>query len=133
MPDQRPTKKPTLYCLTLKDYGQYILSHLCEGYNPRTCMPHMSFKGPISLLAIRAANVLFLPRICQKSAAPLVTEESQSDRSKSDAFTKTFAILQSTWLIVQSIARASAGLPITELELVTMAYVLCAVIMNAFW
>jgi hypothetical protein len=38
MPDQCPTKKPTLYCLTLKDYGQYILSHLCEGYNPRTCI-----------------------------------------------------------------------------------------------
>lgn len=100
---------------------------------PALALPHMSFKRPISLLAIRAANVLFLPRICQKSAAPLVTEESLSDRSKSDAFTKTFAILQSTWLIVQSIARASAGLPITELELVTMAYVLCAVIMNAFW
>lgn len=75
-------------------------------------------------------------RIC-KTLPPcpnqIVTEESLNDRSKSDGFTKAFAILQSTWLVVQSIARVFAGLPITELELATMAYVLCAVIMYGFW
>ena len=42
------------------------------------------------------------------------------DRSKADAFTKAFALIQSGWLITQSIARAARGLAITELELATM-------------
>lgn len=63
----------------------------------------------------------------------ITTKESINDRSKSDAFTKVFAIVQSSWLVIQSIARVSAGLPITELELATMAYVLCALIMYIFW
>jgi hypothetical protein len=46
---------------------------------------------------------------------------------------KIFALFQSTWLIVQSIARASAGLPLTQLELATMTYILCAVLMYSFW
>jgi hypothetical protein len=63
----------------------------------------------------------------------LVTEESLRDRGRADSFTKSFAINQSTWLIVQSIARASSGLPLSELELATTAYVICAVVMYAFW
>jgi hypothetical protein len=63
----------------------------------------------------------------------ITTKESIDDRSKSDAFTKVFAIVQSSWLVIQSIARVSAGLPITELELATMAYVLCALVMYIFW
>ena len=41
---------------------------------------------------------------------PYVTRQGIKDRSKSDAFTKIFAIGQSTWLIVQCIARAAHGL-----------------------
>ena len=41
---------------------------------------------------------------------PHVTREDIKDRSKSDTFTKLFAIGQSTWLIVQCIARAAQGL-----------------------
>ena len=41
---------------------------------------------------------------------PYVTQQEIKDRSKSDAFTKLFAIGQSTWLIVQCIARAAQGL-----------------------
>lgn len=41
---------------------------------------------------------------------PNVTQEDIKDRSKSDAFTKLFAIGQSTWLIIQCIARAAQGL-----------------------
>jgi len=75
-------------------------------------------------------------KTCQKHppyGLPIVTGESIEDRSKSDVFTKAFAIIQSTWLIVQSISRLVVGLPITELELATMAYVLCAVTMYGLW
>lgn len=41
---------------------------------------------------------------------PYLTQEDIKDRSKSDAFTKLFAIGQSAWLIVECIARAAQGL-----------------------
>ena len=41
--------------------------------------------------------------------------------------------MQSIWLVVQSIARVSVGLPITQLELATIALVFCALIMYALW
>ena len=48
---------------------------------------------------------------------PYVTEEEIKDRSKSDVFAKTFAIGQSTWLVIQCVARAAQGL--RELTMVT--------------
>lgn len=41
---------------------------------------------------------------------PYITQNDIKDRSKADAFTKIFAIGQSSWLIVQCIARAAEGL-----------------------
>ncbi|KAH6713138.1 hypothetical protein BKA61DRAFT_608600 [Leptodontidium sp. MPI-SDFR-AT-0119] len=72
-------------------------------------------------------------KLCKEQNSPIITEDDISDRSKSDFFTKTFAIVQSTWLVIQSIARVSAGLPISELELASTAYVLCAIVMYGFW
>lgn len=61
------------------------------------------------------------------------TEKEITDLSKADAFTKAFACIQSSWLIIQSIVRVSVGLPITQLELATMAFVVCALIMYLLW
>lgn len=60
-------------------------------------------------------------------------KEEIDDLSKADIFTKLFACVQSIWLVVQSIARVLDGLPITQLELATMALVFCALIMYALW
>ncbi|RYO81790.1 hypothetical protein DL766_004651 [Monosporascus sp. MC13-8B] len=62
-----------------------------------------------------------------------IDEEEIADRSKSDPFTKLFAIVQSGWLIVSSIARVHRGHAITELELATMAFIICALVMYIFW
>jgi hypothetical protein len=62
-----------------------------------------------------------------------IDEQNVADRGKSDAFTKTFAIAQSSWLVVSSIARIHHGLAITELELATMAFIVCAFVMYIFW
>lgn len=64
---------------------------------------------------------------------PVVTKEDIDDRSKADSFTKAFACLQCAWLVIQSITRACAGLPITELELMTLAFIVAAVLMYGFW
>lgn len=41
---------------------------------------------------------------------PFLAEADIIDRNKADMFTKVFAICQSTWLVVQCIARAVQGL-----------------------
>lgn len=61
------------------------------------------------------------------------TEREINDLSKADAFTKAFACIQSSWLIIQSIVRVSLGLPITQLELATMAFIVCALTMYLLW
>jgi hypothetical protein len=63
----------------------------------------------------------------------LPQKKNIQDLSKADAFTKAFACVQSIWLIAQSIARANQGLPITQLELSTMAFVACALMMYLLW
>ncbi|KAK3361983.1 hypothetical protein B0T24DRAFT_690596, partial [Lasiosphaeria ovina] len=60
-------------------------------------------------------------------------EADIQDKSRSDAITKTLAIVQSLWLVIQSIARTSRGLSISQLELAAMAFIPCAAMMYGFW
>ena len=55
------------------------------------------------------------------------------DRAKADSFAKAFTVVQSTWSITNIIARAAYGLPISPIELSTVAYVACALFTYAFW
>jgi len=55
------------------------------------------------------------------------------DRSHSDPITKALAVVQSVGLVIQSIARVACGLSISQLELATMAFILCAAVMYRFW
>jgi hypothetical protein len=55
------------------------------------------------------------------------------DRSKADPFTKVFALVQAGWLVLHSCARKIVGLPITELELMTMAFTICALVTYILW
>lgn len=61
------------------------------------------------------------------------TEEDIKDKSKGDSFSKGFVLLQTMWFVVQCIARAAQHLPITELEIVTLAYTAISVLMYCFW
>jgi hypothetical protein len=62
-----------------------------------------------------------------------ITKEDIEDRSKADWFTKVFALVQCGSLVIGSIARAVNGLMITQLELTTLTFVLCAVIAYILW
>ena len=64
---------------------------------------------------------------------PKITEADISDKSKGDFLSKLIAILQTTWFILQCIARGQQKLAITELELVTLALASLNAIMYAFW
>jgi len=53
---------------------------------------------------------------------PRISKAEIDDRSKGDAISKAFVVLQTGWFVTQCIARGIQGLPITELELVTVAF-----------
>lgn len=61
------------------------------------------------------------------------TEETIKDKSKGDALSKGLALLQTTWFVLQSIARPAQHLPITELEIVTLAYTAVNFAIYFFW
>ncbi|KAF9473615.1 hypothetical protein BDN70DRAFT_964162, partial [Pholiota conissans] len=64
---------------------------------------------------------------------PRITKEGIQDRSKGDIISKTIIILQTTWFIVQCIARWSQHLPVTELEVVTLGFAILNGITYALW
>ncbi|KAJ7050301.1 hypothetical protein C8F01DRAFT_1264184 [Mycena amicta] len=55
------------------------------------------------------------------------------DRSKGDALSKGVALVQSSWFITQCIARALNQLPLTELEVVTLAFSVVNIFTWALW
>ena len=64
---------------------------------------------------------------------PDITEADIQDRSKGDMLFKLIAILQTTWFIVQCIARGKQHLALTELELVTLALASLYAVTFAIW
>lgn len=81
---------------------------------------------------VTAEQVLYL---VQKKhvAMPTITKEEIWDKSKADMFAKLVAALQSAWFVVQIIARGGQRLPITLLELSTIALMCCSAMTLYFW
>lgn len=81
---------------------------------------------------VRPANVagLIQAGIIKPSA---LKKSDIKDRDKSDPFSKLFTLLQTTWVTVNIIARRAYDLPISPLELSTVAYVTCALVTYLAW
>ncbi|KAK0224520.1 hypothetical protein EDD85DRAFT_982166 [Armillaria nabsnona] len=62
-----------------------------------------------------------------------VSAETIEDKSKGDALSKTFSILQISWFIVQCLARALQRLPITLLEVTALAFAGLSIITYCLW
>ncbi|PVG00176.1 hypothetical protein CPB86DRAFT_871960 [Serendipita vermifera] len=63
----------------------------------------------------------------------LPLEEEIQDKGKTDWLAKTIVMLQTGWFIIQCIARRAAHLPLSELEIVTLAYTIMNVGIYAAW
>ncbi|KIM20613.1 hypothetical protein M408DRAFT_129565 [Serendipita vermifera MAFF 305830] len=61
------------------------------------------------------------------------SETELKDRGKSDALTKIIVLVQTLWFVIQCIARGSQRLPLTELEVVTLAYATLNFFIYMFW
>lgn len=61
------------------------------------------------------------------------TEREIKDKSKSDWLAKSLVLAQTTWFVMQCIARGVKGLPVTHLEIVTLAYAVMNFFIYMFW
>ncbi|KAG1730955.1 uncharacterized protein EDB91DRAFT_1155747 [Suillus paluster] len=64
---------------------------------------------------------------------PDITEADIEDRSKGDVLSKGIAVLQLVWFVIQLVARHVQNLPITLLELDTLAVTSLTCIAYGFW
>jgi hypothetical protein len=64
---------------------------------------------------------------------PVISKAEIEDRSKGDTLSKGIAILQLAWFVSQLIARYVQNLPITLLEIDTMAIAILACIPYGLW
>ncbi|KZP21884.1 hypothetical protein FIBSPDRAFT_825321, partial [Athelia psychrophila] len=61
------------------------------------------------------------------------TADEIANQSKGDALSKGIAVAQTLWFVVQCIARRAERLPVTTLEIMTLAYTVMTVAMYAAW
>lgn len=61
------------------------------------------------------------------------TDEEIRNLSQSDMLSKMLAVVQTLWFVVQVIARRIEGFPVTQLEIMTLAYTTITVAMYVAW
>jgi uncharacterized membrane protein YsdA (DUF1294 family) len=79
---------------------------------------------------IAPRGVLELARL---DKIPNVDKETIVGRSKADLLTKFVVVSQALWMLVQTVGRKASGLPVTLLELNTLAHVGCALLLYLIW
>jgi len=85
---------------------------------------------PASRLTFTPIGVLQLARA---GLLPDITDDEVEERSKADNLAKIGVCVQVIWFSVQSAVRVSKGLPLTLLEVHTIAHMFCALIMYLLW
>ncbi|KAK7450139.1 hypothetical protein VKT23_013022 [Stygiomarasmius scandens] len=70
---------------------------------------------------------------CLASGQISITKAEIYDRSKRDFISKALVVFQVTWFILQIIARAIQKLPVSELELMALAFAIVNIAIYAVW
>lgn len=70
---------------------------------------------------------------CAQHFLPNISKEQIQDKSKADPLVKSIVCLQTTWFCVQCVGRIASKLPISPLELNTLAHATCALIVYVLW
>ncbi|CAI7642055.1 unnamed protein product [Penicillium discolor] len=81
---------------------------------------------------VHCSNVVALIETRVIKPSHLKTRDIQ-DRAKADSFAKGFTVLQALWVTCNVIARRAYNMPITALEIATVAYVSCAAATYIIW
>ncbi|PBK58763.1 hypothetical protein ARMSODRAFT_946152, partial [Armillaria solidipes] len=128
-----------------KEESKLTLAHcflLCMGgfyYTRKYEIPHQALEANDATSTPPPTSPPSPPLSALESEPLLVTNlaaispETIEDKSKGDALSKTFSILQISWFIVQCVARAIQHLPITLLEMTALAFAGLSMIMYFLW
>ena len=84
----------------------------------------------LSRLTVTARGVALLAKC---GLLPEVSLEDIEDRSKIDHLAKTLVLLQAAWFLFQVFGRVAQHLPLTLLEINTLAHVACALLVYMLW
>jgi hypothetical protein len=114
---------------------KWTLAHIYFAEMGGFCVrfPDPNSDGPetVGNLSRRALYDLLREGHIQQSELP--TEGSIKDKGKADGIIKVFTLVQILWLLIQSIARGIQHLPLTTLEISTLAYIPCAILVYYLW
>ena len=67
------------------------------------------------------------------SSFAMPTEAEIKDKGKSDWLAKSLVLLQTSWFVMQCTARGIKHLPVTHLEIITLAYAAMNFVIYIFW
>lgn len=88
------------------------------------------YKGDAPLHPLSRDDIKLL---IENSNVVVPTQRELQDKSKGDAISKGVVIVQTLWFLIQCAARIVQHLPITQLELITIAYTTVIAIMYWCW
>ncbi|ESK85406.1 hypothetical protein Moror_5910 [Moniliophthora roreri MCA 2997] len=126
-------KKPySGYDEKLKEYIEQIKMHIqrAQGHPPQGNTPISNLvntnqsQESINLLEKSTPEPSCLLEYFLQKGYITLTEDEIKDKSHADFITKSIALIQTTWFILQVAARATEGLTVTELEVVTVGFAL---------
>ncbi|KAF8998782.1 hypothetical protein BDQ17DRAFT_1543855 [Cyathus striatus] len=69
----------------------------------------------------------------QKISFPNITKEEIQDKSKADGLSKIVFLIQTLWFVIQCIGRRAQGLPLVQLEVVTLAIISSTSVLSLLW
>lgn len=76
---------------------------------------------------INAAQMCELIKSGLLKDVPLISRQEIEDKSKGDIFAKGIAFFQVLWMIIQCSARRAQSLPLSPLEISTLAFAVCTI------
>lgn len=110
-------------------YGEWTIRH---GFYANMGGFHLKTRGSRRSFPINANQLLYLVKK-KHVKYPNFSAKDVWDKSKADGFQKLFTCIQAGWFIVQCLGRAIQKLPVTTLELTTLCFVFCTLVMYYQW
>ena len=89
-----------------------------------------NFTTKVSRLTLTPRGVALLARC---GYLPRISKEDILDKSKSDNVSRLLSVLQALWMLAQIVGRLIGKMPVTLLEVNTLAHIICAVIIYLLW
>ncbi|MCJ1429463.1 hypothetical protein MMC29_007377 [Sticta canariensis] len=111
------------------DYMDWTIRH---GFYANMGGFHLKTPDLQSSFPINATQLLYLVRE-KHLDYPAFSGKDVWDKSKADGFQKLFTCIQTGWFLVQCLGRAIQKLPVTTLELSTLCFVFCTLVMYIEW